>query len=227
MAGDALLNLVLISYNDMPLIQKCLDSVKDYVDQIIMVDGIFADFPLRSGDKPISTDGTIECLINLATEAEKIIVSAPGFSEVEKRNKYLLGEPGDWHLHLDADEWVENPETLAQLPETDIGLCEIRWTNRFSRCPRLFRHIDGLHYDGLHHRLVDKDGNLYAEIRETGPGYTSEKHPLRIQHDIAARPEHRKAQKTTYYRRLTKQEHEIKEQIRYGCYTPRPYQEPD
>lgn len=221
------MNLVVITYNDMPLLQKCLDSVKDYVDQIIMVDGIFADFPLRAGDESTSTDGTVEYLVNLDTEAEKIIISAPGFSEVEKRNKYLLGEPGDWYLILDADEWAENPETLEQLPEADVGWCEVRWTNRFARLPRLFRHIDGLHYDGLHTRLVDKDGNLYTDIRETGSGYTREFHPLRLRHDIADRPEYRKAQKTTYYRRLTAQEHEIKEQLRYGCYTPRPYPEPD
>jgi hypothetical protein len=217
----------MVTYNDGGLVQKCLASVKDYIDQIIMVDGIFADFPLRPGDEPTSTDGTVEALINLETDAEKVIISAPGLTEIDKRDKYLLGEPGDWYLHLDADEWVENPETLLDLPDADVAWCQMWWTNRFARYPRLFRHVDGLHYDGLHYRLVDAHGNLFTDIQRAGEGYSSAAHPLRIQHEIAERPEHRKAQKTTYYRRLTRQEHEIKEQLRYGCYTPRPYQEPD
>jgi hypothetical protein len=103
----------------------------------------------------------------------------------------------------------------------------MRWTNRFSRYPRLFRHIEGLHYDGLHYRLVDADGNLFTDIQETGPGYTQAPHPLRIRHDIDLRPSQRKKQKAIYYRRLTKREHEIKEQMRYGCYSAEPYPQPD
>lgn len=222
-----MLNLVVITYNDMPLLKRCIDSVEAYVDRIILVDGIFEDFPLAPGDEPLSTDGTVEYFVDLETKAEKVLIAYPGLSEVEKRNRYLLGEPGDWYLHLDADERVENPETLFDLPDADVCWCQMRWTNRFSRYPRLFRHVDGLHYDGLHYRLVDADGNLFTDIQETGLGYTRAPHPLRIQHDIDQRHVQRKKQKAIYYRRLTRREREIKEQLKYGCYTARPYQKPD
>jgi hypothetical protein len=222
-----MLILVLISYNDWPLIKSCLEPVKDYVDHIVLVDGIFADFPMRPDDQPTSTDGTIEYFLDLETNAEKSLILYPGLLEVEKRNKYLLGDPGDWYLHLDTDEVVENPETLLELPDADVGWVQMHWTNRFARYPRLFRHVDGLHYDGLHYRLVDADGNLFTDIQQTGGQYTRAAHPLKIRHDIAMRPDFRAKQKLIYYRHLTEQEHDIKEQLRYGCYTPRPYPHSD
>jgi hypothetical protein len=218
-----MLNLVLITYNDWPLVKNCVESVKDHVDEIIAVDGIFADFPMRTGDHPTSTDGTIEYLLSL--DVETTLISYPGLSEVEKRNCYLLGEPGDFYLHLDTDEVVENPETLSEIPDADVCWVAMHWTNRFARYPRLFRHVEGLHYEGLHYRLV-ADG-LFTDIQKTGEGYTRAAHPLKIRHDIALRPEYRTKQKLVYYRRLTQAEHEIKEQLRYGCYTPRPYPKPE
>lgn len=217
-----MLNLVIITYNDWPLIKSCIEPVKEYVNHLVVVDGIFADFPMRPGDQETSTDGTVEYLLSLNIETSLIV--APGLPEVEKRNKYLAATGvGEWILHLDTDEVAENPETLLVLPNADVGWVQMHWTNRFARYPRLFRHIDGLHYDGLHYRLVDSGGNLFTDIKETGSGYTRESHPLKIRHDIALRPDYRTKQKAVYYRRLTAHEHDIKERLRYGCYTAEPY----
>jgi len=210
-----MLNLVLITYNDMPLVQKCIESCIEYVDRLIVVDGVFRDFP--QGDKPYSTDGTFEYIIGLNCAAEKEVLVIPGLTEVEKRNQYLIGDPGDWYLHLDADEWVKNPEVLKELPEdADVAWCEMHWTNGFHRYARLFRAVDGLHYRGLHYRLVDGDNNLVADIENTGDKYRRTPFPLCIWHDKDLRDADRQRRKKAYYKVLTAQEHEVKEALRFG-----------
>lgn len=209
-----MLNLVMITYNDMPMVQKCIESVLGHVDRIFVVDGIFEDFPCENEDLGYSRDGTLEYLQDLDAEVSLAIV--PGLTEVEKRSLYLIGEPGDWYLHLDADEWVENPQELGTLPEADVGLCHMSWENQSHWYPRLFKHVEGMSYEGLHHRLVDGEGDLIADIYGVGQGYTAEKHPLRIKHDRARRPADRQKAKEIYYSRLTEREKHVKEMLRYG-----------
>ena len=70
----------IITYNDMPLIKDCIESVWDKVDKIVVVDGKFRDFP---GTKKISTDGTIGYL----SQIEKVeIMLTTDLTEIEKRN---------------------------------------------------------------------------------------------------------------------------------------------
>lgn len=209
-----MLNLVIITYNDMPLLQNCIESVLGHVDRVVVVDGIFEDFPCESEDLGYSRDGTLEYLQDL--EADVSLAIVPGLSEVEKRSLYLIGEPGDWYLHLDADERVLNPEELSSLPDADVGLCHMAWENQSHWYPRLFRHVDGVHYEGLHHRLVDGEGNHYVDIYGTGEGYTSVRHSLKIWHDRSRRPHERERAKGIYYARLTEKERPVKEMLRYG-----------
>ncbi len=209
-----MLNLVLITYNDMPLLRNCIESVLGHVDRIVVVDGVFSDFPHEGDDLGYSCDGTLEYLTDL--EAEVRLAVVPFLSEVEKRDLYLIGEPGDWYLHLDADEWVENPQELGALPEADVGLCYMSWENQSHWYPRLFRHVEGIHYEGLHHRLVDGEGNHFVDIYGTGTGYTSERHALRIAHDRSRRSARRQKDKEAYYARLTEREKHVKEMLRYG-----------
>lgn len=210
-----MLNLVIITYCDMPLLQTCIESAIDYVDRIVVVDGIFEDFPHIQGEPPYSTDGTLQYLSSLDKPVSLSVV--PDLSEVEKRNLYLIGEEGDRYLHLDADEWVENPEVLKDLPDEDVLFCPMfrdGGTTQFY--PRVFRHFEGIHYEGLHYRLVDADGALYCDIRETGEGYSSEKFGLRIRHDKDKRSKDRVKAKHRYYNVLTAKEKMVKEMLRYG-----------
>lgn len=213
-----MLNLVMVTFNDWPLIQTAVESVYDYVDRLIFVDGVFKEFPHEPDQAGYSEDGTIEYLRTLKKETH--IKIAPGLTEVDKRSLYLVGDPGDWYLHLDADEVVETPETLNELEDLDLdaAFCLIQWENCHGWYPRLFRHQEGLHYDGLHHRLVDAGGDLVVSIYGTGPGYKTAKVGLKIWHDREKRSPERKREKARYYERLTRSEKRIKEMMEYGLY---------
>lgn len=212
-----MLNLVMITYNDMPLIQKCVESVIDHVDRIIAADGIFSDFPHLPEEPGYSTDGTLAYLSSL--DKEVILIRAPEMQEVEKRNEYLIAQPGDWYLHLDTDEWVENPEVMRDLPDVDFLHCPMRREDGNVSCyARLFRHVEGIHYEGLHHRLVDGQGRLITSINQDGDVYKGERFPLTIWHNRDQRDAKRLERKSIYYKTLTEREHEIKEMIAYGVY---------
>jgi hypothetical protein len=209
------LRLVIITYNDMPLIEKCVSSVIDHVDSIVAIDGIFSDFPRDPGEPGYSTDGTLEYLSSLDKEVSLAI--CPDLEEVEKRNLYLIGEPGDWYLMLDTDEWVENPEVLEDLPDYDALFCPmIREGGVTSSYARLFRHVEGLHYEGLHYRLLDGQGRLLVTLRQAGEDYRTKKFPLVIQHDREKRSKERIKAKHQYYHVLTAKEKQVKEMLRYG-----------
>jgi hypothetical protein len=211
-----LLNLVLVTYDDMPLIEKCISSVIDYVDGIIAVDGIFKDFPHNNGEPGYSTDGTLKYLSSLDKEVALIVM--PDLEEVEKRNQYLIGQEGDWYLHLDADEWVENPEVLSELPDTDVLFCPMlrEGDGALHYYPRVFKHVEGLHYEGLHYHLVDGSSSLYADIHHVGDDYRIERFPLMIKHNRDGRDPERLKRKAIYYKTLTTREKQVKELLRYG-----------
>ena len=109
----------MITYNDMPLIEKAIKSVYDKVDKIIAVDGRYKDFTDWTGQW-YSTDGTIEFLAGLPKVELRF---AANLYESDKRNEYLKGlEDGQTVMVLDADEIVEGdiPELKA-----DIGLVSL------------------------------------------------------------------------------------------------------
>lgn|GEM_PF-2662892 len=208
------MNLVLITYNDMPLLQTCIESAIDHVDRIVAIDGVFQDFPHFTGEPGYSTDGTLAYLSGLDKEVSLSI--CPDLSEVEKRNMYLIGGC-DWYLALDADEWVENPEVLDDLPDQDVLFCPVlREGGSTHFYPRLFRHFEGLHYEGLHYRLVDSESRLICDIREAGEGYRSERFGLTIRHDREKRSKERIKAKHRYYQVLTEKEKTVKEMLRHG-----------
>jgi hypothetical protein len=209
-----MLNLVMVTYNDWPLIQRAVESVK--ADRMFFVDGRFRDFPHEPDAPGYSTDGTLEYLKGLGGETS--IKIAEGLTEVEKRSLYLLGEPGDWYFHLDADEWVTTPQMPNLNPDLDAALCLIEWENGSGWYPRLFRHIEGMKYEDLHHQLVDSQGNLIVNIYETGEGYRSARIGLKIQHDKALRDPQRIKEKHRYYERLTAAEKRIREERDFGRY---------
>ncbi len=211
-----MLLLVMVTYNDIGLIEKCVESVIDYVDGIVAVDGIFKDFPHNDGEPGYSTDGTLHYLSSLEKEVALMIL--PGMSEVDKRSQYLIGQPGDIYLHLDTDEWVENPEVLRVLPDADVMFCPMMRIGDgvLHYYPRVFRHQEGLHYEGLHYRLVDGSGRFITDINHASDHITSTRIPLMIRHDRDGRDKERWKRKEIYYKRLTEHEQEVKELLRYG-----------
>jgi len=199
----------MITYNDWPHIQQTIDSVYDQVDEIIAIDGKFQDFPQLGGNDH-STDGTLEYLLRLPKVRT---VVATGLTEVEKRNKYLVGDVGDWYLHLDADEeWVG----MIEVPDADML---VTWLKRekprfMMQRMRLFHHVPGLHYAKKHYWLHDGHNRTFALIDKPGSGYTANvtNETKIIHHEFARTPE-RHSEKKQYYRALCKIENRIWEEI--------------
>ncbi len=204
---------VMVTYNDIPMVKRAIESIYDHVDQIIAVDGRFNDFP---GDTDVSTDGTIEYLRSL----DKVtLVVATGMDEIEKRNLYLVGDRNDWYLQLDADEeWTGDPPH----PPDDADACIVplhrdRPQHDMARV-RLFRHVPGLHYKHKHYWLKDGQGRTFALLDKVGNAYKgvkikgNEHSGSRIKHHDQERDGVRQSRKKTYYRKhLSPRERRIQE----------------
>jgi len=81
---------VVITKNEEDKIEKCLDSLKDFVDEIIIVDDL-------------SSDGTVE--ICKRYKARVIIHESRGNFD-NQRNIGIQNATGEWILQMDADEIV-------------------------------------------------------------------------------------------------------------------------
>lgn len=141
------LSVCLITKNEEEHLPRCLASIRDIADQIVVVD---------TG----STDRTIE----IAKEYNATIETFEwneNFSD--PRNKSLELATGDWILILDADEEVDeetkpvllhslnNAENMAyRLPIIDVG----REDQGVNYVPRLFRNAPALFFVGRIHEQV-------------------------------------------------------------------------
>jgi hypothetical protein len=156
---------------------------------------------------------------------------ATNLSEVEKRNKYLIGDVGDWYLHLDADEeWVGD----ICIPNADMQIAwmsrekEQRYTDNMKRwvdehkryvpnnCKRirLFKHVPGLHYEGKHYWLRDVEGKTFSLLDRPGSNYSYELvKEIKLIHHENVRTLERHRLKKRYYRELCKIENKIREEI--------------
>jgi glycosyltransferase involved in cell wall biosynthesis len=195
---------VMICFDDFPLIKKTVESLAPIVDEIVAVDGRFSDFP---GENDHSTDGTLEYLEGAGAR----VILAPGLLEAEKRNRYLVGGEGDWYLHLDADEeWTGS----LVYPKADMGIVRLRRSipQHYMDRVRLFRHVEGLHYEGKHYWLKDAEGHTYALLAKPGERYRAQRLEKNlIVHYGEDRLPERVSAKRKYYRVLSKRENAIKE----------------
>jgi len=194
-----------VTYNDMPLIQDCIQSIYDKVDRIIAVDGKYIDFP---GEAKLSDDGTIQYLEGL----EKVeIINTVDLDEVAKRNCYLDELiDGDICLNIDTDEVL-----VGSIPElkSDIGIIMIGEQGdrrRHRRSIRFFKYRQGLHYWGKHTLILDGNGNLFAHLDKYGKNYTAEKiTSFEFLHNNHKRDYNRVIDKGKYYKILMTREAKI------------------
>lgn len=95
------LSVVLATFNEEKNIARCLDSVKDLADEIVIVDGT-------------STDKTVE--IAKSYNAKVTVTDNPPNFHINKQ-KAIDKAKGDWILQMDADEVVSDELTseIAQI----------------------------------------------------------------------------------------------------------------
>ncbi|MBY0535850.1 MAG: glycosyltransferase family 2 protein [Chitinophagaceae bacterium] len=85
-----MLSVVIITFNEEKNIERCLASVKGWVDEIIVLDSF-------------STDATV----SIATEMGAKISQQKFAGYIEQKNDALNLATGDWVLCLDADEAID------------------------------------------------------------------------------------------------------------------------
>ncbi|MBX4267581.1 tetratricopeptide repeat-containing glycosyltransferase family 2 protein [Clostridium estertheticum] len=155
------ISLCMIVKNEENYLPRCLESIKDVVDEIIIVD---------TG----STDRTIEIAKNYGA---KVYYFKWNDSFSEARNESLKYATKDWILILDADDelhddYKENFKVLlnTQLDEDTLYFFEtlsyygdIVDTNciTVNLNPRMFKNNRGIHYEGrIHNQLVYVQGKF-------------------------------------------------------------------
>jgi len=148
-----------IAYNEERMLPGCLESVRDQVDRMVVVDGAYARFPHPVGH-PESTDRTREIAWCFGVEIIPLPAGRAWEDQVEKRNAYLVGEAGDWYLMVDADERL-----VGTLPEREPGrhyaFQVATRDGRMAWVPRLWQHPASgrIYYEGAHNALW-LDGGL-------------------------------------------------------------------
>jgi len=171
-------------YNDPMFLAACLESIKDVVDDIIVVDGAYEAYLKHFREfspwaTAWSTDGTLEILQSIKglpplrihhTESDQICWP----NQVDKRNFMINQVPNeDWFLGIDSDEMLmgDPQEALekvydsgcivAQMPLYTPGVQVDRVIPKWH--PRLFQKKPGMHYKGTHWHLRDKQGRIIEE----------------------------------------------------------------
>ncbi|WP_427156881.1 tetratricopeptide repeat protein [Aliinostoc sp. HNIBRCY26] len=153
------LSLCMIVKNEATTLSKCLSSVKDVVDEMVVLD-----------------TGSIDRTPNIAQEfGAKVHYFAWCNDFSAARNAALKYVTGDWVLVLDADETL-TPKIVPQIKEA-IARDEYLLINLvrheveaeqspYSLVSRLFRNHPDIRFDRPYHALVD---DSVAEIIKTQP----------------------------------------------------------
>ena len=96
------LSVVIMTYNEVRNIRRCLQAVKDIADELIVVDSF-------------STDLTVEIS---KEEGARVVQNAFG-GYIEQRAFCIAQTSKEWVLALDADEFVD--DTLRRNIKSTIG----------------------------------------------------------------------------------------------------------
>ena len=190
----------IVSFDDERGLRRCMNSIHDYVDLMIVIDGKFRYF---EDDHDISSDNSRDVVESFSNSA---YYCYPNLTEIEKRNKYLefAGDQGiEFLLVIDSDEFavINKAEFLLQLENVrnlkiNSGyrgdITYVYGTKIFEKhfekpncireryIERIFYKPGNLRYQSIHCNLVDV--NNPARNFTTGK-YTSEIHGITLYND--------------------------------------------
>lgn len=201
-------------FNDIDMLAGCFESLAG-VDEIIVVDGAYADFPHES---PFSTDGTLEWIKQrrkIDPRIRLIECERPWADEIEKRSAYFTGSEGDWYLQIDADErLVASAESIsalkAYLKVTPFDCLmfdmSVSLQAEKERYVRLYRHQAGLRYEKTHYNVARDGKSVYFDAIMNGraPLYPG----ISLQHLRKERSQERKIERLAYYEKMWEREAE-------------------
>lgn len=161
------ISLCMIVKDEAENLPRCLDSVKDCVDEILILD-------TGSQDETIAIAGSYGATVK-STEWQQDFAAA--------RNQSIAGAQSDWILILDADETltesgrdllrqIRAKESIAGHPiETVLAVNLLRHELHAAQAPysevsRLFRHRQELQFARPYHETVD---DSVAQILQSEP----------------------------------------------------------
>lgn len=198
----------IISFDDERGLQRCMNSIHEYVDLMIVIDGKFRYF---EDDHEISSDNSRDVVESFSNSA---YCCYPNLTEIEKRNKYLefAGDKNmDFLLVIDSDEFAVVNEVdflfnLDKLRNSKINSGRRDGDNpdvygvkifekhfekpnfiRERYIERMFYKPGKLRYQSIHCNLVDI-GNPSRNF--TTGKYSSELHGITLYNDDDLRTNH-------------------------------------
>lgn len=173
--NEGCLSLCMIVKDEEKYIESCLKSVKEYVDEIIIVD---------TG----STDKTVEICKSLGAQ---VFTFSWNGSFSDARNYGLELATGDWILWLDADEEVDasDAKRLRDIFEYDALLLSIHLINYYGNkpdpnntfeigCIRLFKNNKGFKFVNKIHEMLNGDEVLNI----SGGNFAVKQTPIKVYH---------------------------------------------
>ncbi|OOM78463.1 glycosyltransferase [Clostridium sp. BL-8] len=160
-------SLCMIVKDEEEYLPKCLDSINDIVDEIVIVD---------TG----SADKTVEIAKNFGA---KVYYFKWNNNFSEARNESLKYATKDWIFILDADDelTMESKENFKMLINSELDEKAIYHFETLSYYgssiekdniavnlnPRLFKNNRGIHYEGeVHNQLISSEGDYNAVCKE-------------------------------------------------------------
>ncbi len=176
----AKLSLCMIVKNEEKYLRDCLESVKDVVNEMVIVD---------TG----STDRTIE----IAKEYGAEIFHFEWINDFSAARNYSLSKcTGEWILYLDADERLnrESVRELKKITSTNKKLsvyCNVYNVDEINKKPnlmkytRLFKNSPGIEFRGRAHEQIEKSLEeknyqvINSKITITHIGYNLERDGLK------------------------------------------------
>ena len=164
----------MIVKNEEELLPQCLDSVKDYVDEVIIVD---------TG----STDRTVEIAKKYT---DKVYFHPWQNSFSEARNHYLKYAIGDWIFQIDADEELFAEDGLKLRNTVNEGGADYYFCQFYDidkngdvkgvfNLIRLFHNRMGMNYtQKVHNQLQTQGTGAFSKIRVKHYGYDLSKEKM-------------------------------------------------
>jgi len=153
-------------YNEVDTIEQSINSIIDYVDKIVVVDGPFLGFPAVSLK---SDDGTLDILEQY--KKKLIYIFVPKRMRAPEKRSLQFIEGADWYFQIDGDEVaVGDVEAgLSRLKTTPHKVAEIVvYLKDGSKASysRLVKYQPGLHFYENHYILKSFEGHqirLYGQ----------------------------------------------------------------
>jgi hypothetical protein len=226
----------IVFFDDEKGLQRCLKSIRDYTDLMIVIDGKFKYF---EDDHDISIDNSREVVESFPNAA---YYCYPNLTEIDKRNKYLeiAGTKNmDFLLVIDSDEYVvidktkffrnldkiieyktspyvdDDDKTVQDKPDVyGIKIFEKHLEKpdyiRERYIERVFYKPAKLRYQSIHCNLVDLDNpNRNFTTRK----YTSEINGITLYNNDDLRDSHYLERSINYQRNLLESEIEARKKI--------------